>query len=151
MDEYKGEYLKQFPQFKRGVVGNLFYASVRAGRWTPPEALYGVQCDLESDLRKPWLSGESRELKEQVLGSLTQDDAYEYAAYVIERERASPEERSEFKAKRGEAHRQAYMETNPPTGKQIAYLKALGCPDEPQTRAEASRLIDEWLKKKRAA
>ena len=70
------------------------------------------------------------------------DEAMAFAAWAPAWEALPPAEKERQKAAKGAAHRQTYMEQQPPTDKQRGYLAMLGYTGEVTSKAQASDLID---------
>jgi len=75
--------------------------------------------------------------------SENREEALALAAWAVEWESLPRAEREKAKAERAEEGRRAWMDTQPPTEKQIAYLRSLGFEGEVRSRLEASQRIDE--------
>ena len=146
-----GNYLNQFAECNRSMVANMFYECRRQwiGGTPSPADLVSAVCGRALTLFR---EGDSRgELLEQIYHSLREPEAAEFAKYVIWREALPAEERAKLKRESGEAFKQKFMAKQQPTAKQLSFLKSLGATEMPTDRATASRMIDELLKRKKAA
>lgn len=140
------EWLEQFPPRRRGPLANWFCQAVRAGCNTPRDVLAAVSMTLKARLNSRWSDAEDREFFRGALEAIHGEErpaALEYARAVLRWEALPRAERERIKNERGETHRQAWMENQEPTEKQVSYLAALGYRgDRPANRREASELID---------
>lgn len=73
------------------------------------------------------------------------EGADRYAAGVIRRSRLPAAERRRLKEERVQEYRGHYRIELPPTEKQLAFLRRLGCSGQPSCRSEASTWIDALL------
>jgi hypothetical protein len=89
---------------------------------------------------------ERREKILSVIRTLEQPEARECARWYTHYERLSPEAKARLKEQRAEEGRRAWMSTQPPTDKQLAYLRSLGYAGEVPDRLRASELIDRLVK-----
>jgi hypothetical protein len=151
--------MDRFPQPERSTVANLFYTAVRAGLRDPvvvhSRVLHTLRHDIEyqeqwihsdGSLNPAWAREriQQRQRWEALLYDYD-DDAIAFAQYVIEREQKPRAEREAEKAAHTEEYRRAYMAQQPPTEKQVAYLRRLGHHGPVGSKAEASALIDRLL------
>jgi uncharacterized protein (DUF2336 family) len=152
MDSYSfnGSYLKQFAECDRSTVTGFFCASFR--EWA--EGVPSIEDLLRSvcgRVLRAYREDNSRAgLLETVYHSLSRPDAEHFAQFIIRREQLPADVRSRLKAKQAAQFREEYMAKQPPTEKQLAYLRRLGCSRAPADRLEAAQLIDE-LTRRRAA
>ncbi len=149
--DYQGEWMNRFPQNTRSTIMNLFCYAVRDGHSSPLAVLQQVEYQAlrrkgrysDSCLTDEWL--------DELVAALEGDEARAVAEHVIWREGLPPEEKARLKAQSGKAYIAAYMADQPPTEKQLHYLRSLGCREAPQSKKEASEWIDQWLNKKHKA
>ncbi len=138
--------LARFPNARRSYVANTFLYAVRAGARTPAAVLAAVEHTLRETYARSqrWAFSDTTERTEEVSTVLNEhhDEALAFAAWAIDWEALSPGEKERQKAAKGAAHRQTYMEQQPPTDKQRSYLAALGYHGEITSKAHASDLID---------
>ena len=152
-----------FPQEQRSTVAQYFYRAARHGTQTPDAIYYEVLGQIwqrrSTALRyaeqpAAWQPARAR-LEAEGLAALyavlathrTEGEAF--ATYVLWREALPPEARSREKSLRYVAARNAARESEPPTTKQVAYLRALGYTAEVETKAAASSLIDRLVRRRR--
>src|SRR5262245_35332215 len=140
------EWLAQWPTARRSLISNLFHKAVRAGVTTLAFIVTAVQADLRRRLRyaTPWLAATDATLH-AVLQALqtTPQEAYPYAQAVLDWEGLSYDKRQRQKQELRRNFQQEYMTTMPPTAKQLALLRSLGCTGPtPSTWAAASAVID---------
>lgn len=70
------------------------------------------------------------------------DASLDMAEWAVWWEALPDKERQKIKSGNRETFMLGWMENQPPTDKQIEYLTALGCKEIPETRLEASNLIE---------
>jgi hypothetical protein len=149
--QFTGEYLLQFPERSRSMVGNLFFGCCRQwldGEPTPAELVGAVQARTLTLYRE----GDSRrDVLELVFDSLQSEGAREFAEFVIAREKIPQAERARLKEKLAAEFREQHMASLPVTPRQLSFLRSLGSTETPANRAEASALIDSLLGKRKAA
>ena len=137
--------LERFPNARRSYVANTFLYAVRAGARTPLQVLASVNETLrETHARSQrWSFTDTVQRTEEVMAVLVDyhDEAMAFAAWAIRWEALPPAEKERQKAAKGASHRQTYMEQQPPTDKQRAYLAVLGYTGEITSKAHASDLI----------
>lgn len=147
---YEGKFLQDYPKAGQGTITNWFCYAVRDGAKTPREVLSQVEYTVQ---RKMPVSDDyslSNDDLATLLEHLTDPEAEDFAAFIIEREALPVDVREKLKAASGATYQQAYMAGQPPTEKQINYLKKLGCKETPTSKAHASQLIDACLRQKEA-
>lgn len=149
--EYLGSYFDAFPPESKSFVMNLYCQSAREfteGTATVEELLRSVGARCIRGYRE----GTPRaQLLETVRASLTTDEAKKLAAFVIQRERLTPELKKKLKIERASSYRAKWMAEHPASPKQLALLRKLGHSEIPASLAEASALIDALLKANKAA
>lgn len=148
--DYDGVFLTWYPRAAQGTVANWFCYAVRDGATLRHQVLQQVEYQA---MRRRGRATEAmtEEVLAQLIGDLCSEEAEDFAAFILWRESLSAEEKERLKSAGGASHRDNYMAQEPATEKQKKYLKSLGCPTVPQSKLEASRLIEEHLSKKRAA
>jgi hypothetical protein len=138
--------LPHIPERQRGPVMNYFLRPVRAGLVNPAAIVRSVIAAMRRDLqqRHQWRSAAELDPFRQALLAVMAhpSEALALAQESIAHERLPDTEKQQRKAARAEAGRQAYMVSQPPTDKQIAYLRGLGVATAPANRLQASELID---------
>jgi hypothetical protein len=149
--EYPGPYLDQFPNQNRAMITNDFCHAVRGGAADVEKILVCVAVKTKARLDSMWdhCDREKEKMLAQLLDSLTTEEAHRFAEHILRRERMPYEERSRMKHERGEKFRDEYMQTLQPTAKQLAFLRSLGVRSHPETRLQASQMIDAALKAKK--
>lgn len=146
------EFLDRFPQRNRSWVANLFLGAVRDGITDPYDVLAVVADRVQEDMRRSarWPSEWSTERiarGRRLLDALRTADARPYAVWCVEYDRLPRAARDALRAAEGHLHRTAWMAEQPPTERQMAYLRRLGYggPD-PASKLDASDLIDRLLR-----
>jgi len=152
-----------FPQEQRSTVAQYFYRAARHGTQTPDAIYYEVLGQIwqrrstalrDAEHPATWQPERAR-FEAATLGVLYAQIAAHpaegkaFAAYVLWREALPPEARSREKSLRYVTARNAARESEPPTAKQVAYLRALGYTAEVETKAAASSLIDRLVRRRR--
>lgn len=139
--------LERFPGTRRSYVANTFLYAVRSGARTPAKVLADVEHELsETAIRsRRWGFTDTIERTESIYSILNEyhDEALAFAAWAIRWEALPPAERQRQKQAKGAPHRQAYMEQQPATEKQVAYIRALGYEGPVTSKAHASTLIEQ--------
>ena len=139
--------LERFPNARRSYVANTFLYSVRSGVRTPAKVLADVEHELSETAKRSrrWGFSETVERTETMYSILNEyhDEALAFAQWCISYEALPPGEKARQKAAKGEIHKQAYMEQQPATQKQIDYCRALGYHGPVTSKAHASSLIEQ--------
>ncbi len=140
--------LERFPQNRRAYVANTVLFAVRAGAKNPLQVLVDVNKTLTGALERArrWNNQSGIiERTEQVYIILHEhhEEAMDLCRWALWWESLPQAERDRQKAARGAEHRQAYMESQPASEKQVAYIRALGFAGEVTSKAHASELIDQ--------
>ncbi len=156
--EYQGEFLsKYFKPEQSGVVANYFCNAVRGNfgfeqAATPEGVARSVGEEARRRLQDSSGTYDSQiEILRRLRAIISSSEALEFAAFILERENLPHTERARLKAEFNAARAKNVMSAQSPSEKQLAYLKSLGCSVVPQTKLEASELIDSILKKRKAA
>ncbi len=138
--------LERFPNARRSYVANTLLYAVRAGARTPAEVLAAVEHELRETAKRSrrWGFTDTVERTEAVYSILNEyhDEALAFAAWAIAWEALPPAERERQKKAKGAPHRQAYLDTQPATDKQVAYIRSLGYQGVVTSKGHASRLIE---------
>ncbi len=139
--------LDHFGQRLRSTVANMYLRPIREGRARDPRAAHAevvraLRERREQARRVGWL--ESFELADAILDTITryEADALAYAAWALAWEALSPEERRRQQGERSAQHIASIMDRQPPTEKQIAYIRRMGFTDPIPSKAFASSVID---------
>lgn len=139
--EYQGTYLEQFPINYRGAFGNLFCTPARMEGATVASILRWVKQYIR-DQHQAEYDGEQGDAYRLLNDSLSQDEAAEFAYFILERDRLPREIKDKLKREKQEADTLKRWESAPATEKQLAYIRALGGQIAPKTMAEASEMIN---------
>lgn len=138
---------------RRNPLAQLHHQAARRGAKKPAEVRAYVRLGIRERMNSPLSSPEERSqwrrVRELLEGHL--QEWFDYALYVLAFEALPQAEKDARKARRGEIHRQAWLQQQAPTEKQIDFLRALGHTGPVENRAEASRLIDHLLAGRRVA
>lgn len=145
---YEGKFLQDYPKAGQGTITNWFCYAVRDGAKTVPEVLSAVEYTVQRKMPVDDDYSLSNDDLITLLEHLLNLEAEDFAAFIIERESLPADERERLKSASGKAYQQSYMANEPPTPKQLSYLKYLKCPTVPTSKLQASQLIDEILKAK---
>lgn len=131
--DYEGEYLNQFDKNYRGTIGDRFCRAVREGCDDVQSILGWVYHDTISRENPVW----------QLVATscLKGGDAWDFAQHILDRESLSWEERQTLKESRD---KNPTWTDDPPTEKQLNYLKRLGYLAPVKTKGEASSLISSF-------
>jgi len=139
--------LERFPSNRRSYISNTFLYAVRSGARTPGKVLTDVEHELSETAKRSrrWGFTDTIERTESIYSILNEfhDEALAFAAWAIRWEALPPAERERQKRAKGEVHRQAYMEQQPATDKQVAYIRSLGYQGPVTSKAHASSLIEQ--------
>ena len=154
--DYPGKFLEQFDKGRWSTVANWYCYAFRDGATTLDDLIQAVRKKCETVIRyhanRPSYDQGQAFLSDQLLDVLETDESYNFAEFIIARESLPEAERQRLKALRADEQRAAYMESQPPSEKQLLYLKGLGHAEDqmPTSKAEASKLIDGYLQKSKA-
>jgi hypothetical protein len=143
-------FLSHFPANKKGTIANLFLSPIRRRVIVPGLVVEAVVHELYQRLENPAPWASEAYLDDAAHASqVIQDhrlEAIAFAQYYIEYEQLPYTERQALKAQRGDEHRAAWMAAQPPTEKQLGYLRKLGyAGPAPASKADASAEIDRLL------
>lgn len=134
-------FLAHFPHNQRATATNVLLSAVRAGCSNPHQV---VGYALESARRRYW---NEACLTLVLLAELDPEALEAGARWALWWESLPREEKQRLKSERAGEAVERWMEGQPPTAKQVAYLRKLGhTGEEPANRLEASRLIDTLLR-----
>jgi hypothetical protein len=139
-------FLEHFEPRQRSHVVNCFLEQIRMGKTQPERVISDIQKGIRDQNRRYLASGvlETVNRNNKFLDFLSayKAEALSFVRWAIWWESLPREERSIFKAKRGEQYRRLYLESQPPTEKQISYLRSLGWTGEVKSKLHASELIE---------
>lgn len=138
---------ERFPQSQRSWITNTLLYVIRAGADTPFRVLAAVHETLTETIARArrWNHlSDTTQRTQYALNTLLEhhDEAYAFAEWCLAWERLTPAEKARERAVKSEPHIRTYMEQQPATDKQIAYIRALGFAGEVTSKAHASELID---------
>lgn len=138
--DYEGKFLDPIPANYRGAVGNKFCDVIRGGLSSPTSIVTAVKREYQAHST----NGTAKAVLAS--GALDSPLALEFAAFLAHRESLPWEEKQKLKEQRDvKPFIREHMKGQPPTDKQLAYLRSLGCKETPQSKAEASELIDRYV------
>ncbi len=140
MKEERKKFLDNFPENKRGTVGNEFLKIIRIERITAPEEI----------LKKVTEKTRYRENKIYIAKAIKnfKEEALDYINYLLEWEKLSEEEKENYKNLKRKKAIYAYMSKQIPSQKQVKYLNFLGYQgNTPSSKAQASEIIERILLK----
>lgn len=144
----KEDYLAQWPVSKRSLIMNQFLRVIREdGADAPDRLLRWLTTAVHKRLASPYITAEDREVQQRLLDSLTTENAWAMAQYCLQWESLTTDEKDAIRKPNIFEYANRAMAAQPPTDKQLKYLKALGCEEIPKTKAEASEWIDALVKK----
>jgi len=147
--EERETFLALFPTPKRGTIANWFLYPVRAQGATTPHAVLTCVVAMLCDRRdRAHRYGYDLNGADVMLDIITghEREALGYAAWALAWEALPEDERDAIKQSQRQEHKDAWMADNPPSDRQIAYLRSLGyAGTPPATMHEASEAIDRLL------
>ncbi|MBV6417397.1 MAG: hypothetical protein CMLOHMNK_02059 [Steroidobacteraceae bacterium] len=131
-------FLEQFAPSERSAISNDFLYTIRR---------LGPSCTPKTVCKAVWAETKAtrwRSRSERLLSALAADPqaALDYAANRLAWEALPDADKRAVKDAKRQAGVAAWMEEQPPTEKQLAYLEGLGCRKTPSNRREASEWID---------
>lgn len=149
-----------FPQRERGTIAQRFYDAVRGGVRDADAVVAWVHAWLRTDIARcressssDWPGWAERRAEQAERDEIWAEkllmhpaETRAFAQYVIEREQLPRAVREAEKQARSVEYARAYMAQQPPTDKQLAYLRKLGHRGEVGSKAEASELIDRHVR-----
>lgn len=139
--------LEHFPQPRRSAIANLFLNEVRRGAGeTPEQVRVAVMMELTDRLRRAanyqWADEYTRVAEFIRILHAHEPAARQYAQWALDWESLPPEERERQKGERSAQHLSAAMDRQPPTEKQVGYLRKMGYDGPIDSKAHAAALID---------
>jgi hypothetical protein len=143
---------EHLPDRQHGPAFNLFLRPVREGLTTDPaEIVNHVVARLRQDLqRRGWgdMASYLMDRRKVLLAILAHPtEALALAQEAVAYHQLPPHVVAERKAARDAEGRRRYMASQPPTDKQVWYLRKLGVDTIPENRLHASELIDAQVRK----
>ena len=143
-------FLERFEPRQRSYIANLFLHQVRRGVTDPQRVYSGVRFDVSRQANRARLYGRILTVDRNgaILNALDEyrDEAIDYAKWAIEWDNLPDDEKQSIKRERSEVFIRERMAEQPPTDKQIKYLRSLGWQGEIESKLFASQKIDELLK-----
>ncbi len=141
------KFLDYFGRYERSEIKGRFLRAVREGASTCAEVVESVTevCSCQQESAKRRRNGSDSEKLERLAEALIAhpDDALALAENALWSESLPPDERRRQKEERSVPYRLAYMAGEPPTDKQIAYLRSLGYVGKVASKLDAKHLIQE--------
>jgi hypothetical protein len=138
-------FLAFFPDHDKSHITNIFLHAIRAGAPTVDIVYRDVEVDLRERLREAALrrdkDGHAKIDTYLYYFEHFPDAACRFAAWALDWEKLTPEQKAKEKAKKAATHIHSYMEGQSPTERQIAYLRSLGWRGDITSKAHASDLI----------
>jgi len=146
--------LPHIPPQLRGPVMNDFLLPVRDGMTDPHQIVREAVASLQRRLRSRGRFAQAVNLdplRQAIMAIMGHpSEALDLAREAIAWEELPAEEKVRIKAERGERATRTYRHGNPPTPKQLAYLRALGYGGPPvTTQQQASEAIDALLRQRK--
>jgi len=146
IDTAKRRFLARFEPRQRGHIANIFLDPVRRGETEPHRVVSAVRHDLlaQAVRWKRWGNHDGIARNERIVSPFDTyfDEAVDSARWAIQWDRLSDPEKQRVKAER-------WMAEQPPTEKQVKYLRSLGYDGEVESKRKACELIDRLLKEGR--
>ena len=146
-DDERRAFLTVVPETARSWLTNILLREVRRGVHPPAAIIDNAIATLRERLGG-WGREDERVRAMLLLLLRHRADAERFAAWCVDWEALSQPEKARQQAARGEEHRRAWLDGQPPTEKQRRFLRSLGYRGEVTSKAHASSLIDGLLKAK---
>lgn len=148
MDEkVKEDFLAKWPQNKRATIMNQFLGAIRHGETTFDGMMEWLVADGVRRLRSPYADAATVEAQRLLISIQADPDTQAMCEYCLWWESLSSDEKHRIRLERGGDYAKQVMATQPPSDKQLEYLKGLGCFDVPKSKAEASDWIERFKNK----
>lgn len=140
-------FLAHFPQNKRGTIANWFLRPIREHADDPQIVVSCVLADLYRRLENAWASEKALADASAAIEIIQEHraEALAFAAYYVAYERLPDAERAASKEHERQGHKDAWMTGQPPSDRQLTYLRSLGYAGTPASMREASEAIDRLL------
>ena len=141
--EERQQFLNLIGITRRSAVTNIVLHQARQGIEDPAAVVAGVVSTLEARIAAPWASDLSRGRDSLTLSIVEQHpiEATGFARWAISYAELSPEEVQQHKREAREQHVSAWLSNQPPTERQVAFLRGLGHTDDVTSKLQASQLI----------
>lgn len=143
--DYEGDFLDAFEQRWRGTIGDQVCRVIREGVTDTGEILERMQKKCLANI-----SDHNGAFYAQLYAALGTQEARNFVGHLVWRESLTWEEKCRLKEEAKTQNAKNFMATQPPTDKQLSYLKTLGCADVPKTKLEASEMIDAFVRRRAA-
>lgn len=139
-------FLQHFDANWRGHLTNEFLGPVRHGVRDLKRICSAVFAEARRKAAGQYTNATSRERYLSLLRWLVEDQegALDFARSCIEYESLSPDEKTRRKEAHAAEGKRQWMERQPASERQLAYLRSLGCSQPANSMAEASDLIEKW-------
>ncbi len=142
-------FLDNFGEYERSGINTRFLAAIRNGAMAPDAVITSVIDTLQDEMRnllrrkQVEYCAKNREVQKALRAH--PEDALALAEHGLWWESQSDEERKRIKEEKDARYRDAYMNAQPPTEKQVAFLRSKGYEEEVTSKLEASRLIQDLI------
>lgn len=148
MDEkIKEDFLAKWPQNKRATVMNQFLGAIRHGAKTIKDIGGWLVSDATRRFYSPYADVETKAAQWRLMGIESDHDFQAMCEYCLWWESLTSDEKQKIRLERGGDYAKKVMATQPPTDKQLDFLKGLGCFDIPKSKAEASEWIERFKRR----
>ena len=147
MNEEKQAFLNHFLPNHRSTVMNQFLEPIRREGITTADAIVAyVSLDAFERSHSRYSRDETLATQRTLIEEIERDGtgAINLAEYCLWWESLSSEEKHKIRAPKNAEYARQYMQGQPPTEKQIKFLRSLGCTEQPRDKAHASELIEKW-------
>ena len=143
LQEERQRFLNLIGLTHRSAVTNIVLQQARQGIEDPDAVVAGVVSTLEARIAAAWASDLSRARDSLTLSIIEQhpDEATGFARWAISYAELSPEAVKHHKREEREQHIDAWLSNQPPTERQVAFLRGLGHTDDVTSKLQASQLI----------
>lgn len=140
-------FLKRFNVDERAIVSHLFHQWAKKPAFHLPKRLLDkVSFVIDERLRNK--TYKHKDVLRALKSCLGEDEAIQYAQYVLKWEQIPSEQRAHLMREKQEHFQKLRIEnsmgSSEATPKQISYLQTLGCTITPTSRLHASRLIEQY-------
>ena len=153
LNDDRKRFLEYFELRERSLVSNLILYQIRDGVSDATQVLRGVRTGLHKQTARYRQYNQQNFVRrnQKILNTLSvhPDDALALVEWAFWWERLSPEEKQAIRQEASETYRRQHMDSQPPTERQIKYLRSLGWPGEIESKLDASEKIDKLLKEGR--
>ena len=146
-------FLAVFPTTRRAYVTNCFLFACRRGASTPAAVLAAVERELLQAVARAshWRERAARDQEVYAVIRAQHAAALAFAGWALAWERLTPTDKARLRAGQREQYLRAWMEEQPATARQRAYVRALGYTGDVTSKAHASELIERLKRERRAA